>query len=235
MWRSWRRAEKIALILLLMLGGLALISLRASYPAEPEPVYFVESKAPLVALTFDALWSGENLEEILGLLEREAVRATFFLSGTWLQNHPEKAALILSGGHEIGNKTMSQRILTALDQQELVQEIKGFNDLAAQILEYRPRLFRPPLGLYNGMVLKKARQQGCTTILWSIDSYDWISLNSAEIVEKVAGAVHPGAIIVFHLEAPLLPRALPEILKLLREGGFKPCMVSELLQAEEQG
>ncbi len=232
MWRNWRKAEKIALIVLLMLGGFALVSLRANYPAEPEPVYFVECKAPLVALTFDTLWSGKNLEEILDLLEREEVRATFFLSGTWLQNHAGKARLILSGGHEIGNRTMSQRILTALDQQELVQEIKEFNDLAAQTLEYRPRLFRPPLGLYNGMVLKKARQQGCHTILWSIDSYDWISLNSQEIVDRVMGAVHPGAIIVFRLEAPLLSQALPEIIKRLREGGFKPCTVSELLQAE---
>lgn len=234
MWRNWRRAEKAGLLLLLILAALALVSLKGSYPVEPQPVYFVQGGHCEVALTFETLWSSGNLEEILGILEEEAVRATFFITGTWLGNHPEAAKSILAGGHEIGNHTMNHRALLYLNQEELVQEINAFNKMTAEILEYRPRLFRPPLGLYNGLVLRKARQQGCRTILWSVDSYDWISKSGEEIRNRVENRVHGGAIIVFRVGAPMLPGVLPEIIAALRQQGLEPVSVSELLKSANQ-
>lgn len=233
-WRNWRRAEKVGLLLLLILVALALVSLRGSYPLEPQPVYFVPGGHPEVALTFETLWSSGNLEQILSILEEEAVQATFFISGTWLTNHPAAAKSILAGGHEIGNHTMNHRTLLYLNQEDLVQEINAFNKLAAEILEYRPRLFRPPLGLYNGLVLRKARQQGCRTVLWSIDSYDWISRSGSEISRRVEERVHGGAIIVFRVGAPMLLEALPDILHMLSQQGLKPVSVSELLKSADQ-
>jgi peptidoglycan-N-acetylglucosamine deacetylase len=233
-WHNWRRAEKAGLFVLLILAALALLSLKGRYPVEPKPVYFVQSCRNKVALTFETLWSSENLEEILGVMEEEAVRATFFITGTWLKNHPEAAMKILTGGHEIGNYTMNHRTLLYLNQQELVQEISTFNELASEILEYRPRLFRPPLGLFNGLVLRKARQQGCQTVLFSVESYDWISNTTAEIIRRVEERAHRGAIIVFRVGAPMLPGALPDIIKLLRQQGLEPVSVSELLKSEDK-
>ncbi len=233
-WRNWRKAEKVGLLILLILAALAMLSLKGSYPAEPQPIYFVQGDHLKIALTFETLWSSGNLEEILDILEEEGVQATFFITGTWLTNHPEAAKLILSGGHEIGNHTMNHRTLLYLNQEELVQEISAFNKLAAELLEYRPRLFRPPLGLYNGQVLRKARQQGCRTVLWSVDSYDWISKSEAEISSRVKERVHSGAIIVFRIGAPLLPVALSEIIKMVRQQGFEPIAVSELLKSADQ-
>ena len=234
MWRNWRKLEKVGLFLLLILIALALVSLKGNYPLEPQPVYYAQGGPLQVALTFETLWSSSNLEQILGILEEEAVQATFFITGTWLANHPEAAKSILAGGHEIGNYTMTHRTLLYLNQEDLVQEIHAFNKLAAETLEYRPRLFRPPLGLYNGLVLRKARQQGCQTVLWSIDSYDWISKSGAEISSRVDERLHGGAIIVFRVGAPMLPEALPDLFDVMRMQGLKPVSVSELLKSADQ-
>jgi peptidoglycan-N-acetylglucosamine deacetylase len=232
-WLNWRRAEKIGLLFLLILAALALVSLNRRYPVEPQAVYFVHGDRSEVSLTFDSLWSTGNLDEILGILEEESVHATFFLTGTWLSNHPDAAKQILAGGHEIGNHTMNHRTLLYLNQEELVKEINAFNKLSEEILEYRPRLFRPPLGLYNGLVLRKARQLGCQTIIWSMESYDWISKSSSEITGRIEDRAHGGAIIVFRVGAPLLTDALPEIIQMLREKGLEPVPVSMLLKSTD--
>ncbi|MEW5785748.1 MAG: polysaccharide deacetylase family protein [Bacillota bacterium] len=232
MLRRWRKAEKAALLLLVLLTGILLTSLQKASPAEPRAIYFVEGSPARVALTFETLWTATGLEAVLQVLHQEGVHATFFLSGTWLKQNPELAWAILAGGHEIGNHTMNHRVMLDLNSQDMVKEIKAFNELAAEILEYRPRLFRPPLGLYSGAVLKKARQLGCRTVLWSVDSYDWTSRSSAEILGRVSGRLHGGAIMVFRIGAPLLPEALAGVLTELRSRGYKAVTVTELLQTE---
>ena len=160
--------------------------------------------------------------------------ATFFVTGTWLQRNPEAVKQILAGGHEIGNHTLNHRVMLQLESREIVREIKEFNDLALSLLEYRPRLFRPPLGLYNDAVVKRARQQGCRTVLWSVESYDLISKGSEEIVERVKGRLRGGSIVVFRVGAPFLPEALVEIIADLKRRGFEAVTVSELLMYGER-
>lgn len=231
MFRTWRRAEKIGLCLLILLGGLlATSALRQLSPEPPAAIYFVSGNPPRVALTFEARWSSEGLEELLQILNDEGVQATFFLTGTWLKNHPEAARQILEQGHEIGNHTLNHANLLYLTEKEIEHEIDGFNQAAREILEYRPVLFRPPLGLYNGVILQYARKYRCRTVLWSVESYDYLSRDAAEVSARVESRLHGGAIALFRVGSPVLNEALPQILALLRERGFSAVTVSTLLQ-----
>lgn len=223
------KIKKLALLGLVLAAAILLLSLNEKIPAAEEAIYFKAGERHRVALTFETLWTTSDLEEILAILEREAVPATFFVTGTWLQRNPEAVKQILAGGHEIGNHTLNHRVMLQLESREIVREIKEFNDLALSLLEYRPRLFRPPLGLYNDAVVKKARQQGCRTVLWSVESYDLISKGSEEIVERVKGCLRGGSIVVFRVGAPFLPEALVEIIADLKRRGFEAVTVSELL------
>jgi peptidoglycan-N-acetylglucosamine deacetylase len=222
----------ILLVLLLLLAGLALVSLRDQYPEEPPAVHFVPGNPTQVSFTFETLWSSSGLEQVLDALDQEGVSATFFITGAWLRQNPEAARQILAGGHEIGNHTDNHKPLLYLEKQAMIKEIADFNKTASELLEYRPTLFRPPRGLYSGAVLKAARQQGCRTILWSVDSYDWISETREELVRRVGDRVHGGAIIVFRIGAPLLGEALPEILAELKASGYEAVPISELLEKQ---
>lgn len=231
MLRSWRRAEKVALGLIMLMGAIMVTSaLQQLRPASPEAIYFMPGRPFRVALTFETRWSSEGLAELLQILKAEDVPATFFLTGTWLREHPAAAARILEQGHEIGNHTLNHAVLLYLSEKEIKRELDGFNEAAREILEYRPRLFRPPRGLYNGVVLQAARQRRCRTVLWSIESYDCLSRDPAEVSAQIESRLHHGAIIVFRVGAPVLPEALPKILAHLRERGYIPVTVSELLK-----
>lgn len=192
-------------------------------------IYFAEGRPGQVALTFTTLWSSQGLSEILDILEREEVKATFFISGTWLQLNPEAAREILLKGHEIGNGSVSNTPLLYLDEKSLTREIGGFNRLARELLEYQPRLFRPPLGEYSGLVQQVARQEGCSLVLWTAESYDWLSRDCSALSRQVLGKARGGAIISFRAGSPPLAGALPEIITSLREQGYELVTVSQLL------
>lgn len=229
-FKTWRRAEKIGLILIMLLGGpLIAVGLLQLSSEPPEAIYFAPGEPPQVALTFETLWSSDGVEDLLRLLERENVQATFFITGIWLENNPEAARAMLEQGHEIGNHTLSHANLLYATGEEINREIEGFNEAARASLEYSPRLFRPPRGLYNGLILEQAARRRCRTVLWSVESYDSISGDAAEVSMRVGKGLQGGAIINFRAGSPLLVEALPQILELLRERGLEAVKVSDLL------
>ena len=236
MFRSRRRAEKLGLgLTLLLVVLLATSALQQLSPAPPDAFYYAQGSPPCLALTFETLWSGDGLAELMELLKEEGIEATFFLTGFWLKNHPSAAKMILEQGHEIGNHTLNHANLLYLNRKEIELEIAGFNEAAQEILEYRPTIFRPPQGLFNGIVLQQAWKQRCRTVLWSVESYDNAGGSAVEVSSRVIKRLHGGAIIVFRVGSPVLIEALPQILTQMREQGYRPVKVSELLRDEEHG
>ena len=227
--------KKAALGLIVILGALAVTSaLLELRPLPAEPIYFVPGRPFQAALTFETRWSSKGLTRLLQILKDEGITATFFLTGAWIEEHPAEAARILKQGHEIGNHTLSHTPLLYLSEKEIKEELDGFNETAHNILEYRPRLFRPPRGLYNGVVLEAARRRRCQTVLWSIDSRDYLIKDPALLERRIESRLHHGAIIVFRVGAPSLPEALPGILAHIREAGYRPVTVTELLKNESR-
>ncbi|NLM22793.1 MAG: polysaccharide deacetylase family protein [Firmicutes bacterium] len=215
-----------------VLAGLALlflIALKTVPGAPPEPLYFVPGNPGKVAFTFEALWGTEGLEEILAVLKREGVHCTFFVTGPWVTRHPESAKAIIGDAHELGNHGCSHRSLLYADEEEITREIREFNRITEALLEYRAPVFRPPYGAYNGLILAKAHREGQRTVLWSLDSRDWISASGEEIQVRFKERLQDGAIVLFRVGAPELPGILPELIKFARERGYEPVKVSQLL------
>ncbi len=232
MFRTWRRAEKFGLVLLMLIGGMIIAgALQKLSSGPPGAIYFAPGEPPQVALTFETLWSSDGVENLLHLLQEEEVQATFFLTGIWLENNVETAKAILERGHEIGNHTLNHANLLYATGEEIVREIEGFNEAAQDTLEYSPRLFRPPQGLYNGAVLEQAGRCRCRTVLWSVESYDYISQDAAEVSARVSKRLQGGAIINFRAGSPLLLKALPKILQMVRGRGLEAVKVSDLLKS----
>jgi peptidoglycan/xylan/chitin deacetylase (PgdA/CDA1 family) len=225
------RLWKAVLIVLLLAGTvMALSASRISRQPAAEPVYFVEGNPGQLALTFETRWSNEGLAELLNILTDEGVKATFFMTGHWLERNREAAAAILEAGHEVGNHTLSYGALLHLDRDSLEEQICGFNQLCQELLDYQPLVFRPPGGEYNGTILELAAREGMFTVLWSVESYDWLKEESSAIVERVTGRLHGGAIIQFRVGAGGLLEALPQILAFMRRHELEPVTVTELLK-----
>jgi polysaccharide deacetylase family sporulation protein PdaB len=195
-----------------------------------QPVYYIATTRKVMALTFDVSWGTAMLPKVLSVLKREHLRATFFLSGPWSKTHPDLVHAILSGGNEIASH--GQRHVDLSDQSNVaIADNVGAADAILRAYVNRPlRFFRPPNGDFNARVVDIAHSLGYETVIWSIDSRDWMNPGVASIVSRVTRAAFPGAIILFHASDTCKQTyiALPLVIQSLRAAGYQLVTLGEL-------
>jgi hypothetical protein len=89
--------------------------------------------------------------------------------------------------------------------------------------------FRPPYGAYNSAVLSAAATAGYRyTVLWDVDTRDWTNPGPSAIVSRAVNPATAGSIILLHVK-PETARALPLIIRRLRNRGLTPISLEELI------
>ena len=137
------------------------------------PIYNVEKAEKVVALSFDAAWGADFTDDLLEILARHEVKATFFLVGFWVERYPDVAKSISDAGHEIGNHSSTHPHMPTLSVEQITFEISRTHDLIKEATGQQPRLFRPPFGEYSNRVIETLDSLNYLTIQWSVDSLDW--------------------------------------------------------------
>ena len=186
-----------------------------------------------IALTFDDGPCEKYDPEILDLLDKYGVRATFFLVGENIEREPLSAKRIADRGHEIGNHTYSHKKLGKLTASELSGEIARTKSLIERVCGCTPTLFRPPEGYVSELVSGAASSGGYTLVLWSIDTLDWQGRSAKDIVDTVMKEAKDGAIILCHdyiWRKSETAKAINEFIPRLQSMGYKFVTVSELLE-----
>ncbi len=179
-----------------------------------------------VALTFDdGPWPVATFQ-VMHVLRRFHVPATFFMIGNLVRRYPSIARAVAHAGFEIGDHSWDHPLfppLAALRPAKVVSEIA----LARRALGKEgiaPTLFRPPGGSYDDAVVQDARVQGMRVVLWSVDPQDWRSgLTPKQVAKAVLSHVRPGSIVLLHDgggDAAHTIAALPAIIKAIRKRGL---------------
>ena len=225
----------IALILLgLRIGSALSISTSNTVNGRELPIYSVETNKKQIALTFDAAWGNEDLDSILNTLKQYNVRATFFLTGGWIENYPSDVKRIYEEGHDIGSHSENHKNMSQLSTEDCTSELLTVHKRLQTLLGIETNLFRPPYGDYNNDVINTATACGYYSIQWSVDSLDWKDYGTDSIITTVTN--HPelknGAIILLHNGAKYTSEALPTLIEKLLEKGYEFVPVSELIYKE---
>ncbi|WP_427365759.1 polysaccharide deacetylase family protein [Candidatus Caldatribacterium saccharofermentans] len=181
-----------------------------------------------VALTFDDAPNGHTAE-ILAILDRFQVKATFFLIGAQVLRHPDLVQRIVAAGHEIGNHSFSHAFTRECPAESIKEDIERAEKAIVNSTGRLPLYFRPPEGLVTPAIERACGMTGYSLVTWSLDSEDWRAQTEDEIVERVLRDIHPGAIVLFH-SLPRTVRALPRILCALLEAGYTCVPLSSLLE-----
>ena len=199
------------------------------------PIYCVDRKKKVLALTFDVAWGNEDMNEILKILKKEKVKSTFFFSGEWMEHYPEDVKRIARAGHDIGNHGDHHKYMTRLSEEEQRREIQGAGDKAKALLGVSMELFRPPYGDYDSQVVETAESLGYYVIQWSVDSLDWMEPGKDAVIEKVCGHknLKNGAIILMHTGTKCTKKALEPLIVRLKNQGYGFVPVSELIYRED--
>ena len=205
----------------------------ASATTRQLPVYCVERSDKVVALSFDAAWGNEDTQQLIDILNKYEVNATFFLVGDWVDKYPESVKALADNGNEVMNHSTSHAHFSKLSANDIVSDISSCNDKIEAITGVRPTLFRCPYGEYDDHVISAVNSMGMTAIQWDVDSLDWKDISASEISERVLKRVQPGSIVLFHNAAKHTPEALPGIIESLLADGYTIVPISQMLLTGE--
>ncbi len=197
------------------------------------PIYSVETNNKNISITFDCAWGADDIPEILETLKHYNARSTFFLVGHWAEKNPEMVKLIHSYGHDIGNHSHTHVRMSAVGKDRIRSEIERCNNKLTSITGSKIDLFRAPYGDYNNMTVSTARELGCFTIQWNVDSLDWKpGISKETIIERIVSNTKGGSILLFHNDTQHTAKILTVILETLKNKGFNFVPVSELIFKE---
>jgi peptidoglycan/xylan/chitin deacetylase (PgdA/CDA1 family) len=180
------------------------------------------------ALTFDD-GPSPYTAEVLDILKREHVKATFFLCGENAARYPDLVRRIRAEGHTIGNHTWSHPWLYLMPQAGIADQIDRTQDELTALTGTRPTLFRPPYGVRWFSLWPVLRERGLTMVMWTDRGFDG-RYDAEGITKATLSGLTPGAIILLHdgfethegsaVDRAQTVKALPGIIRGARAKGY---------------
>ena len=185
----------------------------------------------LIALTFDDGPYGTSTRQILDILKKENIHATFFVIGQNVLEFPEEVRREIQEGNIIGNHSFNHsKRLPKMTAEEFKIDLDRTEEIIASSTGIRPKLYRPPYGALSTPMRDVLAQEGYRTSLWNVDPNDWDYAHSPsdKIIHSVLDAVKPNSIVLFHDGRDTqinYPRdntvtALPIIIEALKAQGY---------------
>ncbi|MFT8322507.1 MAG: polysaccharide deacetylase family protein [Bacillus sp. (in: firmicutes)] len=197
----------------------------------PTPIYKGNPNKQMVSFVINVAWGNEYLPDILAILKKYHIKASFFLEGRWTQKNPDLAKMIVETGNELGNHSYTHPDMSKISSAQTEEEITKTNDVIKATTGKGVTWFAPPSGSYNMETVKVANEYKLGTVMWSIDTIDWRKPTPDELIERVTGKVHNGAIILMHPTASTT-NALEELIIQIQKKGLEINTVTEMLSEE---
>jgi probable sporulation protein (polysaccharide deacetylase family) len=196
------------------------------------PIYRGNEHQQAVALMVNVAWGTEHLAKMLEIFQKEGVRATFFVDGTWLHSHQTEALQLAKAGHEIGNHGYTHRMMSQVPVDRMQREISRTEELIKKVYGHPSKWFAPPGGDFNQKVVEVAASYQLGTVLWTVDTIDWRKTTSpTAMVNKISRDVSPGNLILMH-PTDRTVEALPGIIRAIKQKKLALRSVSEVLASK---
>jgi peptidoglycan/xylan/chitin deacetylase (PgdA/CDA1 family) len=184
-----------------------------------------------MALTFDSGSVAGSTAEIMDILRDNGIRTTFFITGQWAEDNPALVKRMVAEGHTVANHSYTHPDFTTISDSGIISELARTEDAIRRIAGVSSKpYFRPPFGAYDNRVLRVLGREGYKTIYWTLDSTDWREEATSESVRRqVVNNSAAGYIVVHHSAPEKTAKALPLIIRQLRERGLQIVNLPDLL------
>ena len=201
-------------------------------PAESSITFSsVHVDGPYIAITFDDGPSATLTPKLLDILAAHHIKATFFVIGENVVQHPEIVARAAREGHEIGNHSWSHPNFGKMSDEAVRGQVQRTDDAIKDAAGARPTLLRPPYGSITARQKRWIHDQfGYQIILWDVDPYDWKRPGPSVVRNRILKETQPGSIVLSHDIHPGTIEAMPSTFDALEAKGFRFVTVSELIR-----
>lgn len=181
-----------------------------------------------VALTFDDGPNNKTTPQLLDILKKHDVKATFFVLWRLTAIYPDIVKREFEEWHEVANHTWDHPNLTTQKDSWIKKQISDTDREIKNVIWKNPNLFRPPYWAHNQRVDNII--WGKTIIMWNVDSMDWKHRNVQKNLKAVLSQVNNWSIILFHDIHQATVDTIEPLIKELKKQGYEFLTVSELLE-----
>lgn len=195
----------------------------------------IPGEQKVIALTFDDGPWPNSTQQILDILKENKIKATFFWVGAALKNHKNIAKTVVNEGHVVANHSWSHRY-GKHSSEAAAKEIESTAQLIEELTGIESPIFRPPGGNMTNGLVDYVLGKNYVNVMWSADSQDWKS-SSGKIIDQVLKDSKSGGIVLMHDgggNRSETVKALPTIIKSLKEQGYTFVTLPELLEIADQ-
>lgn len=165
-------------------------------------VIFRDTERPKkIYLTFDEGYEEGYTNQIIDILNKYNVPATFFITGDYLKESPELVEKMLQYGYTVGNHTFKHPILPSVSPESAAYQISELSNRFTEMFGVNMNYLRPPEGSYSSRTLKLADDMGYKTVFWSFAYSDWDTANQKgadTAFTQIAPYLHNGAVMLLH-------------------------------------
>lgn len=134
------------------------------------PIYCVQKDYKVLSVSFDAAWGNEDTQQLIDILGKYGVRATFFVVGEWVDKYPESVKALSDAGHEVMSHSNTHAHFNSLSAQEITEDLTLCAEKIAGVTGESPTLFRCPYGEYDDHVIAAVRSMGMEPIQWDVEA-----------------------------------------------------------------
>lgn len=185
---------------------------------------------PVIALTFDDGPNTVITPQVLDILEKEGIVASFFLIAQNIT--PESAEMVRRAramGCDIENHTVTHPFMDKLSVEEILEEVNTCTEKIVEITGEAPEFFRPPFiavnqAMYDNIDLTFICGMGCE---------DWVpTVTAQERIDRVLANAADGQIVLLHdMEWNVnTVEALKTIIPELKKRGYEFATVSQIFK-----
>jgi len=202
-----------------MIGSLKTILAKTFLPST---VVYKVARSDKVFLTFDDGPHPQVTPLILDVLDRHAVKATFFMVGRDVRGNESLVRDVVARGHTLANHSLTHPRMDRMSLDACALEVRAMDRLMEEFgAAYVPQLFRPPYGYVSVRTVQSVRRLGRKMIMWTQDSMDFRA-DSAQVIREFDGRnPSAGDILLFHDDSQAAAPALDVLLPRWQAAGAK--------------
>lgn len=193
--------------------------------------YYIDKKhgdqcdEKVIYLTFDAGYENGNVKKIIDILNEENITGAFFVLGHLIDSNPELISQMFDGGNLVCNHTFSHKSMVGKNEAEFKEELEKLETICFEKTGKKlSKYYRPPEGKFDEVSLKYAQNMGYKTVFWSFAYADWDNnsqMSPEKAKQKILDNIHNGEIMLLHPTSATNAEILREIIRELKEQGYK--------------
>lgn len=197
-----------------------------------EPIRHVKTTEKVVALTFDD-GPGDFTDQVLSVLNKHGVKATFYVLGGNAKAYPDKIKKIMKEGHDLGNHTMYHDKMKNKSVEKITHDIQSVDTILRNLGYQREITFRAPFGITSENLKIALQNLNKRMVLFTFLPQDWTKISAQTIHDNVMKEMKPGLIITLHDGGNRRQNtviATDMLINTLQKQGYRFVTISELLK-----